>query len=117
VFSVKGLGGFFLSLKPAVLSLVAGGLLIWKPAEGALSLTALMIVFFAAEGFIQITSSIGYRGCLRDSWEWLFLSGIADLVLAAIIIYGWPVTAAWTLGLLAGVNLITSGSAIMMTKA
>ena len=35
---------------------------------------------------------------------------IADLVLAGIIIYGWPATATWTLGVLAGVNLITSGS-------
>ena len=42
------------------------------------------------------------------------LSGIADLVLAGIIVYGWPVTATWALGVLAGVNLITSGLAIAM---
>jgi len=35
---------------------------------------------------------------------------IADLVLAGIIIYGWPVT--WALGVLAGVNLITSRLAV-----
>jgi uncharacterized membrane protein HdeD (DUF308 family) len=42
------------------------------------------------------------------------LSGIADLVLAGIIVYGWPVTATWALGLLAGINLITSGLAVAM---
>lgn len=114
VFSVQDLTGFLLSLIPAILSLVIGGLLIWKPAEGALSLTALMIIFFAAEGLFQIVTSIAYRDYLRDSWGWILLSGIADLVLAGIIVYGWPVTATWALGVLAGVNLITSGWAIVM---
>jgi uncharacterized membrane protein HdeD (DUF308 family) len=35
-------------------------------------------------------------------------------VLAAIIISGWPGTVDWTLGLLAGVSLLTSGLAIVM---
>jgi len=42
------------------------------------------------------------------------LSGIADLVLAGLIISGWPGTASWALGLIVGVNLITSGLAITM---
>jgi uncharacterized membrane protein HdeD (DUF308 family) len=42
----------------------------------------------------------------------MLASGIADLILAGIIIAGWPGTAAWALGLVVGVNLITSGAAI-----
>jgi uncharacterized membrane protein HdeD (DUF308 family) len=42
------------------------------------------------------------------------VSGISDLVLAAVIILGWPMTAAWALGLLVGINLATSGWAIVM---
>jgi uncharacterized membrane protein HdeD (DUF308 family) len=44
----------------------------------------------------------------------MLASGIADLVLAAVIIAGWPETASWTLGLIVGVNLITSGAATTM---
>jgi uncharacterized membrane protein HdeD (DUF308 family) len=44
----------------------------------------------------------------------MLLSGLSDLALAAIIILGWPTTAAWVVGLLVGVNLITSGFAIVM---
>jgi len=117
VFSMQDLASFLLSLIPAVLSIVIGALLIWKPAEGALSLTALMVVFFAAEGLFQIVSSIAYRDYMEDSWGWILLSGIADLILAGIIVYGWPVTATWALGVLAGVNLITSGWAIVMAAA
>jgi uncharacterized membrane protein HdeD (DUF308 family) len=35
-------------------------------------------------------------------------------VLAGLIISGWPGTASWALGLIVGVNLITSGLAITM---
>jgi uncharacterized membrane protein HdeD (DUF308 family) len=68
VFSMQDIASFLLSLIPAVLSIVIGGLLIWKPAEGALSLTALLVVFFAAEGLFQIVTSIAYRDYIADSW-------------------------------------------------
>ena len=114
VFSVKDIASFLISFIPAILALVIGGLLIWKPAQGALSLTALMVIFFAAEGLFQTVASFVYRDYIGDSWGWILLSGIADLILAGIIVYGWPVTATWALGILAGVNLITSGLAIVM---
>ena len=41
-------------------------------------------------------------------------SGLCDLILVAIIVASWPLSAAWTLGLLAGINLLTSGWAIVM---
>ncbi|WP_291715379.1 hypothetical protein [Bradyrhizobium sp.] len=45
------------------------------------------------------------------------MSGIADLVLAAMLIWGWPSTATWALGLIAGLSLFTSGPAIVMVAA
>jgi uncharacterized membrane protein HdeD (DUF308 family) len=51
---------------------------------------------------------------LPDTWGWLLMSGIADLVLAAMMISGWPLTAVWALGLIVGINLLTSGLAIVM---
>ncbi|MFI4983424.1 MAG: DUF308 domain-containing protein, partial [Nevskiales bacterium] len=71
--------------------------------------------FFTVEGIFQTVTSIAYRVLMPGAWGWLLASGIADLVLAAIIIIGWPMTAAWTLGLLVGINLITSGFASVMT--
>ncbi len=44
----------------------------------------------------------------------MLASGIADLILVAIIISGWPGSAAWTLGILVGVSLLTSGVAAIM---
>jgi uncharacterized membrane protein HdeD (DUF308 family) len=70
--------------------------------------------FLLAEGLFQAAAALSYREVIPHSWGWLLPSGIADLALAAIIISGWPGTVGWTLGLLAGVSLLTSGWAIVM---
>jgi len=62
---------------------------------------------------------IGRPGLLVEayhggSWAWMLMSGIADPVLATIIILGWPTTAAWALGLIVRINLIASGRAIVI---
>jgi uncharacterized membrane protein HdeD (DUF308 family) len=114
LFSAKNLPAFLWTLITAALSLAVGALLVWRPIEGALSLTILLTAFFIAEGIFQIAASVGYRDVMAGSWGWMLVSGISDLVLAAIIILGWPMTAAWALGLLVGINLITSGWAIVM---
>jgi uncharacterized membrane protein HdeD (DUF308 family) len=114
MFSAKNIPAFLWSLITAALSAAAGILLISKPVAGALSLTLLLTVFFIVEGIFQIATSFVYREVMRDSWGWMLVSGFADLALAAIIILGWPTTAGLALGLLVGVNLITSGWAIVM---
>jgi len=105
---------FLWSLLTSALSLLVGIVLLWHPVEGAVSLTVLLIAFFVVEGIFQIAASISYRNIFPDSWGWLLASGIADLILAALIIKGWPSTAGWALGLIVGVNLITSGTAMIM---
>ena len=114
LFSAKNIPAFLWSLITAALSAAVGVLLVWKPVEGALSLTLLLTAFFVVEGVFQIVTSVAYREVIRGSWGWMLVSGVADLALAAIIILGWPTTAAWALGLMVGINLITSGWAIVM---
>lgn len=114
IFFAPTVSAFLWSLLTAALSLLVGILLLWHPIEGAVSLTLVLIAFFIVEGIFQIAASLGYREAFPDSWGWMLASGIADLILAALIIAGWPGTASWALGLIVGVNLITSGIAITM---
>jgi len=114
VLSAKNIPAFLWSLITAALSATVGVMLIWKPAAGALSLTLLLTAFFMVEGVFQIVTSIAYHSVTRRAWGWMLVSGMADLALAAIIMLGWPSTANWALGLLVGINLITSGWAIVM---
>jgi len=116
LFTRQNVSSFLWTLIAAVLALVVGFLLIWRPAAGVLSLTLLLIGFFIAEGIVQILAAFKYRSAVGNAWTWMLFSGIVDLVLAAIILMGWPGTAAWTLGLLVGINLFMSGLALVMTS-
>jgi uncharacterized membrane protein HdeD (DUF308 family) len=69
-----------------------------------------LTAFFIVEGVFQIVASLSYRDVFPGQWGWMLANGIADLILAGIIIAGWPGTAA--LGPIVGVNLITLGAAI-----
>ncbi len=115
MFSARDVPAFFWTLLTAALAMAVGVLLIWKPAEGAESLTIVLTAFFIAEGVFQIAGSFAYRDAMPGSWGWMFVSGISDLALAGLLVLYWPVSAAWALGLLVGVNLITSGVAIVVT--
>jgi uncharacterized membrane protein HdeD (DUF308 family) len=117
MFLASSVGGFLWSLLTAALSLFVGVLLVWHPVEGVVTLTLVLIAFFIAEGIFQIAGAIQHRAALPDSWGWLLMSGIADLVLAGMLISGWPSTAVWALGLIVGLNLITSGLAIVMVAS
>jgi uncharacterized membrane protein HdeD (DUF308 family) len=114
MFLAPTIPAFLWSLLTAALSLIVGVLLLWHPVEGVVSLTLVLIAFFIVEGIFQIAAAVRYRDALPDSWGWMVMSGIADLILAGLIISGWPGTASWALGLIVGVNLFTSGLAITM---
>jgi len=116
MFSARDASAFFWMLLTAALSLAVGIMLIWKPAEGTVSLTLVLTAFFIAEGAFQIAATLSYRDVMPNSWGWLLASGLTDLLLAGLIIYSWPASASWTLGLLVGINLITTGLAIVMTS-
>jgi uncharacterized membrane protein HdeD (DUF308 family) len=114
MFLAQNVQAFLWSLLTAALSLFVGIVLLWHPVEGAISLTLVLIAFFIVEGIFQIVASLSYRDVFPGQWGWMLASGIVDLLLAALIIKGWPSTAAWALGLIVGINLITSGAAIVM---
>lgn len=114
MFFAPTVSAFLWALLTAALSLLVGILLLWHPVEGAVSITLVLIAFFIVEGVFQTATSFAYRDVFPESWGWMLASGLADLVLAALIIAGWPGTARWAVGLIVGVNLITSGVAIMM---
>jgi len=116
LFTRQNISSFLWTLIAAGLALAVGVLLIWRPAAGVLSLTLLLVGFFIAEGIVQILAAFKYRGAVGSAWTWMLFSGVVDLVLAAIILMGWPGTAAWTLGLLVGINLFMSGLALVMTS-
>src|SRR5258705_11066244 len=80
MFSARDASAFFWMLLTAALSLAVGIMLIWKPAEGTVSLTLLLTAFFIAEGAFQIGTSLPYRAVMPISWAWLLPIGLSALL-------------------------------------
>jgi uncharacterized membrane protein HdeD (DUF308 family) len=112
-FGARHAPGFWWSLLSAVLAIAAGVVLLAWPVSGAISLTLLLIVFFIIEGVLSIMYALDHKRELTGQWGWMLMSGIIDLVLAAIIFAGLPGTAAWAPGLLVGINMLFGGSAMI----
>lgn len=100
--------GFVLHLLGGLLYGAAGILTLLYPFSGALALTLLVAGLFLADGILQIV--MAYRVRPREGWGWFLASGIASIVLGALLAFGWPGTAMWALGVLLGVNLIFAGA-------
>jgi len=105
--------GFGWALLSAIVALLAGFALLWHPLQGLITLTFVLTAFFLADGVFMIFYAISHRREMSRKWEWMLVSGIADLVLAAIVITGFPGTLAWALGLLVGVDMIFGGLSLI----
>lgn len=112
-YQMRHAPGFWWSLVSALIAIIAGIILLSRPATGVLSLTLVVIVFFIIEGVASIMYALEHRRELSGQWVMMILSGIIDLFLAGIIFAGLPGTAEWAIGLLVGINLIFGGAAMI----
>jgi len=112
-FMARGAPGFWWSLLSGLLGVVAGLVLVLYPVSGAVSLTLVLTAFFIVEGVASIMYAIEHKRQLSGRWGWMLVSGIVDLVLAAIILAGLPGTALWALGVLVGINMIFGGASLI----
>lgn len=108
--------GFWWNLLIAVLYLVAGIALLWHPVAGAVTLTLILTAYLIAGGITKAVMSVNLRNLIPKAWTWMLLSGIVDIVLAVLILSGWPGSAGWVIGLLVGINLLMTGIALVVAS-
>jgi len=106
-FSIHGTGPFFGALLVGLLSIAAGVFLIFNPLGGAVALTITVGVIFMFQGAFEIVLAFETRPL--KGWGGVLFSGIASIVLAVLIMAGWPRISAVALGILFGVNFVSTG--------
>ena len=111
-FSMRGAGPFFGALLLSLLSIVLGLFLVFSPAAGALALTLTIGGVFAVQAAYEIAFAFEMRP--SGGWVAMLVSGIASAVVAALIIIEWPAISMVILGVLFGVNFISTGFAYVM---
>jgi uncharacterized membrane protein HdeD (DUF308 family) len=112
-FRMRSAPGFWWSLFSALLGIVAGVVLLRWPLSGTISLTLILTVFLSLEGIASIMLAFTHSRGFSARWGLMLVSGLIDLILAGIIFFGLPGTAAWAIGLLVGINLVFGGIALI----
>ena len=92
------------------LTVVAGGIMVFTPLAGALTLAWLLVFWCFLRGIMRVFTSFQ----TTEGRGWQLASGILSVLLAVMIWRGWPSTAIWALGLLVGLNLISAGVVIVL---
>ena len=87
-FWAREMPGFWWSLVSAVLGITAGIILLAKPLQGTLTLTIVVGAYFLAEGIATIMYALEHRRELSERWTWMLISGVLDILIAAMIISG-----------------------------
>lgn len=105
--------GFGWSLLSSLAAMIAGGILLWDPLQGLVTLTYVLIAFFLVDGVFTIILALAHRRGLSGKWEWMLLNGVIDLILAAIVISGFPGTLVWVLGLIVGIDMLFGGATLV----
>jgi uncharacterized membrane protein HdeD (DUF308 family) len=104
--------GFGWSILTGCVALAAGLFLLLRPLEGLISLTMVLGAYFTAHAILSFVVAARVRRS-EGRGQWMVVSGITDLILAAVIVMGLWAGAVWLIGLLAAVNLVFAGSALL----
>lgn len=107
VFRAKGWGGFAWQLLIGAVFLLGGFTLITNPVAGLISLTLVIIATFIASGVLKVL--VGFRLRPMDGWGWFVLLGLLSLAVGLLIWNRMPSSAAWSLGLLVGIDFLSTG--------
>lgn len=100
--------GFWSRLLPAVGAVAIGVFLLRAPLAGLLTITLVLAAYFVFQGTVRIVEAVRARG--KKGWVLRLVGGIAAALLGVLVFHGWPVDAAWAIGLLVGLNLVIGGA-------
>ena len=98
-------------LKPAVL-IIVGLLILLHPIAGTAALGLMLAIYFLFDGVAGVGSALDMRP--QTGWGWMMFNGATSLILAMILLLGWPFSSAWLIGLFIGISLLFDGFALLM---
>ena len=106
-FTIQGTGPFFGAFLLALASIAAGVFLLFSPQAGAVALTLVVAVVFLFQGAFEMLLAFEVRPF--SGWVAMLISAIVTVLVALLIVAEWPAISLFLLGVLLGVNFITTG--------
>ena len=113
--AMRGAGPFFGALLFSLLSIAAGVLMLSNPTLGVFAITLSLGALFMVQGASELVTAFELRR--MPGAGWLFGSALASIALALLVLAGWPQSSSVLLGVIIGVNFISSGLAFVLLGA
>lgn len=109
-FRARG-GRLFAGFLAGLLAIVAGAVLFLQPFAGIVALTLFLAAFLLAAGLLRLWFAWNLRPA--QGWRLVGGAGLLSALLGVLIASGLPGNAFWVIGLLVGVDLVSSGVALL----
>lgn len=111
-FANKEWSGFFLEIFAGLFWVIAGAYLLLVPLEGLAVLTLVVAASFMADGVLRVILAFQMRK--QRSWGWMLAGGMVSVLAGIMLAFQFPFSALWALGVLAGINLFSTGWVMLM---
>lgn len=98
--------GFSLAFLLGLFYVIAGGVCIFKPMEGALGLSFLIAALLLVGGAFRLSIALRYQ---FENWAWVVFNGLVAMLLGILIFAEWPASALWVIGVFVGIDLLLIG--------
>ena len=113
VFKYKNIKESLWQALIAFLYVLGGCLIIYDPLLGSLLITAFLAGAFVVIGITRIVMAFAFKATAGSgaggTRVWLFLAGLAGIILGFILLAQWPMSALWFIGLWIAIELLMTG--------
>ena len=103
----RGQRGLALDTLVGILYVAGGAILLLNPLRASLSLTLMLGIIWILSGLVRVFLAEGMGRGRRA----FMLSGTVSIIAGLVILFQWPASGLWVLGLCLGVDLIFHGIA------
>jgi uncharacterized membrane protein HdeD (DUF308 family) len=107
-FQTRTRRGFGWKLCSGLLTFALGITILIMPLAGVASLALLVGSFLLLGGVVRSILALQFHQLPR--WGWVLLDGLLSILLAILILIGWPQSSVAFIGLLTGFSLIFNGA-------
>lgn len=106
-FAILGAGPFFGALLLSLLLIGCGIFMLFNPVAGAAGLTLVVGMLFMLQGAFELFFALELRP--YPAWSGVLISAILSIAMALLVLISWPGISLVLLGVLIGVNFISTG--------
>jgi len=110
-FHAGSFGQGALAFVGGILTFAAGVILAAKPGIGLATLTLVLGGYLLVDGISGAVLAFHVRP--EKGWGWMLFSAVMGVVLGILLLKEWPLSGAWAIGTLVGINLVLAGLSII----